>query len=71
MTVICHKHKEAEESEAGEVLIHCLHPHESERGREVERSMLITVRFSVEQMGSFACIFQINPQFDLSGLAER
>lgn len=28
--------------------------------------MLITVYFSAEQMGPFACIFQMNPQFYLS-----
>lgn len=36
MTVIGHKHKEAEESEAGEVLIHCLYPREREGEREIE-----------------------------------
>lgn len=36
----------------------------SERESDRERSMVITVHFSGEQMGSFACIFQINPQFD-------
>lgn len=63
MTVIGHKHKEAEESEAGEALIHCLYSHMRSGGGCF---MLITVHFSAEQMGSFACIFQINPQFYLS-----
>lgn len=52
MTVIGHKHKEAEESEAGEALIL---PSYEERGGMC--FMLITVHFSGEQMGSFASIF--------------